>query len=926
MEEKVETIWGVSYETSIGGRSEGSTDDGTHTFKKLRMDFSCSSMQTTSDAFSIADIDKENNMIPPVDDEHRNFLAPRAASAERQKGSLDSMNNFETSSSYSTSSSGSLDNLTVHLNPGEKKRVTKFGTDNLNITTHMAHMDISLPIVDDRMVLSPRKTMFNHAQFSIGLQDKVLVKKSEATKENVFVDCSIDMTLESGEASLLNQQHTNAQQKGAHSSRTTIFGSLMEQTLMPPARSPARNIRSIEINETLVTADRRDSFFDLEIEETLSQPKASRDSVFDLEVETFPQSKRKSPSFDLHVDESYNNVSAEMDITLPGGVVEQVLPHGDSRKTLFYSEIDETIVTSKPKDVRESIHELEIEEPKPTTIQQPTFEEDADESYASAPMDITLAGFRGRIVAPATRKTFYNGEIDETLVSNRRESRDITLAGPSDRIVPPSRNTRQTIYNSEIDETLVNDRRQSRFDVQDEEPSSHPEEINVSMEVNETRMHNSSLPDLEETSVGNNSMTSMILEGPEGPSSTSKLPSRSRDTIYNDDLSFTCTPAVLETLRREAQLMNCTKISDGGLLETTNELAEKADRLLRDPMATGSTGNLFEKSIQEDDSMTEAACPLRRIASEMYDRAMSSSFTSSDGPWKSTSFNEDSKSISMDVIAALATAPSFRIDDQRYMNASTLELKSEANNDVSINVDPGIATSFNIEDDYRQLIDEAAGGLSVEVTEDIGIATAMAPWRPTTFSVLNGSQQLMNVTAADFTAMLEDTSNPCMSEVSGTDNSLVNNTFQVSFGENTSQYQRALQDFVNITIMNSPLDQSTMSPRPTGGPVKIKPVKLEAPVDYRARMEDFMTTLKKKEVEPPKTDMDEYLEKLNIQPITIKMPEIFQPDYFEKRLAAQRENLARERREQKAQEEALKKSQQPEIPLQSFLIKNKIAW
>jgi hypothetical protein len=180
-------------------------------------------------------------------------------------------------------------------------------------------------------------------------------------------------------------------------------------------------------------------------------------------------------------------------------------------------------------------------------------------------------------------------------------------------------------------------------------------------------------------------------------------------------------------------------------------------------------------------------------------------------------------------------------------------------------------------------------------------------------------RKLMNITDAEIISLIDDESNPCLSE---TGNSNINHS---SYGASNSSYQNALKEFVNITIMNSPFNMSSLTPISTS-PVQAIDREIAPAIDYCAKLDDLLMKLEQKDTPPPRLAIDDYLEKLNIQPVIIPYYPQMEPDYLMRKIAESKERILREAAERKVKREQHKASQLPLIPPYEFLLKNKLEW
>lgn len=188
--------------------------------------------------------------------------------------------------------------------------------------------------------------------------------------------------------------------------------------------------------------------------------------------------------------------------------------------------------------------------------------------------------------------------------------------------------------------------------------------------------------------------------------------------------------------------------------------------------------------------------------------------------------------------------------------------------------------------------------------------------------VVVAKKSFMNITETEFSRYLEDESNPCIENVSSVGSSRRSSV-------NSSQYRRALQEYVNITLNQSMMNtiqsnNTTISNESPTVPAAFKAQLLETPVDYASKFQSLMVKIEKNDSKPQKSDLDEFLEKLNIEPVKIPNFPSLEPGFLEREAAKAKETVEKfliERTEQKQREA---KAQLPEIPSYSFLIKNKL--
>lgn len=143
------------------------------------------------------------------------------------------------SSSNNSSNGSSLDNnLTVAYSEEEKKRLKKYGTDNLNISN--MQLENSLLPLDEKRVLSPRKTLYYHenSNFSVSLRDKVLQKPSEVDRGSILMNISGDNT----SAMILDDEVTRIKTR-----KTIINNDEMNLTLRNDSKPQTVGLSSVSL-------------------------------------------------------------------------------------------------------------------------------------------------------------------------------------------------------------------------------------------------------------------------------------------------------------------------------------------------------------------------------------------------------------------------------------------------------------------------------------------------------------------------------------------------------------------------------------------------------------------------------------------------------------------------------------------------------
>lgn len=180
-------------------------------------------------------------------------------------------------------------------------------------------------------------------------------------------------------------------------------------------------------------------------------------------------------------------------------------------------------------------------------------------------------------------------------------------------------------------------------------------------------------------------------------------------------------------------------------------------------------------------------------------------------------------------------------------------------------------------------------------------------------------KRFLNITDAEFRSFIDDESNPCLSETGDTHRNQTPSTSNL----NTS-YQNALHDFINMTIMDSPLHTTVPLIPNLQIRERLATGNDSPPIDYCAQLDDLVAKLETNDKIQPRLPIDEYLEKLNIKPVTIKYMPQMEPTYLSKcfeaaRIKAEKNRVARILAEKN-------NPQYPEIPSETFLIENLLKW
>lgn len=186
-----------------------------------------------------------------------------------------------------------------------------------------------------------------------------------------------------------------------------------------------------------------------------------------------------------------------------------------------------------------------------------------------------------------------------------------------------------------------------------------------------------------------------------------------------------------------------------------------------------------------------------------------------------------------------------------------------------------------------------------------------------------GKKNFANITETEFSSFLENESDPCMQEVSVEISSRRSSM-------NTTQYRNALQEYVNKTLsqsmINATICNTTITNDSPTVPAVFTSQLLETPVDYGAKFQSLVMKLEKKENKPQKSEIDEFLEKLNIEPVKIPSFHSLEPGFLEREAVKTKEKVATFLNERRERHQREAKVQLPEIPSYNFLIRNRLEW
>ena len=537
-------------------RSEGS-GDGSQTSKKLSFDFSSSNIQMS---LATTEAEKENFIISTFEDIED--------VGGRQTNSL--------SNSTPNSSSSGIENMTVEFNAEEKRRIKKYGTDNLNIT-NMQFESVA--------VLSPRKTIFfnENANISVCVSDKVLMKPPEPRTSTVQNSSDLSVQIEPKESELFRSTRKTTH-KPSEMDLTLEFGpkqlpkpSIFKEPKPPKIEQIIADNSAMVMSSPPIKPPKLDDqklavedFIDFMVTDTPTKnlchnmcatkkhritpiqnpaPKIifsatksqwsnrpdlktrldSKDSFKDTERLVTPASQQKVKESEINFVDNF--MELEFD--------------GESRKTEHVpASLEETLVDKKKSQ---------------SNVRQTLFEKDISIDEPAA--------------RPSPRKTLFESEMEES------------VAQEAQLTSKESTNTlRKTIYEGDMEESIAQDR-------QEQQQKSF---FNLSH---------------EETRGATKSMTLVRIKDLVAHEKSSSSPNITQGSGHKSGAqsSVSCNFEDLELHKEGSVFMNFTNINDDtDISETTTELAAKAARLLKDPMATtASTSNLFSRSFHQESGTEE---------------------------------------------------------------------------------------------------------------------------------------------------------------------------------------------------------------------------------------------------------------------------------------------------------------------------------
>ncbi|KAG5681979.1 hypothetical protein PVAND_011378 [Polypedilum vanderplanki] len=114
--------------------------------------------------------------------------------------------------------------------------------------------------------------------------------------------------------------------------------------------------------------------------------------------------------------------------------------------------------------------------------------------------------------------------------------------------------------------------------------------------------------------------------------------------------------------------------------------------------------------------------------------------------------------------------------------------------------------------------------------------------------------------------MIDDESNPCLDSLDNQE------MLQRVSSEHSAMviYEHAVEDFVNLTIVESPLNNTFSQSRMSQSNIQRRQSRIPSPVNNLISMFDNLTrSLKKKDSPKPRLEIDDYLEKMKIGQVKI---------------------------------------------------------
>jgi hypothetical protein len=171
------------------------------------------------------------------------------------------------------------------------------------------------------------------------------------------------------------------------------------------------------------------------------------------------------------------------------------------------------------------------------------------------------------------------------------------------------------------------------------------------------------------------------------------------------------------------------------------------------------------------------------------------------------------------------------------------------------------------------------------------------------------SNRWHDITDKEMVAMIDDESNPCLNSVENSE-------------PRVQTFESAMEDFVNLTIAESPLNNTTFMRRRSLLQKSLRrQSRVPSPVkDYGTMFDNLTADLKKKDTPKPRLEIDDYLDKLQIGHVKIPRYQLNDSNYFSQKV---REIIDAPRESSKLNGN-LEVAQFPLIPSAKFLMENLI--
>lgn len=205
--------------------------------------------------------------------------------------------------------------------------------------------------------------------------------------------------------------------------------------------------------------------------------------------------------------------------------------------------------------------------------------------------------------------------------------------------------------------------------------------------------------------------------------------------------------------------------------------------------------------------------------------------------------------------------------------------------------------------------------MDVSVTKEPEMSDNSPDGRRKTFTVKRESLRWHDITDSHLMNMIENESIP---HIHDTDSLSVEN---VQLSQHVSKHEEAIEDFMNLTIRASPLNQSIpvdMNKRASRRQSRaLSPIR-----DYENDLENFIQDLKKKDAPKPRIEIDKYLEEMKIEPIKIPSYPQNQEGYLEARINELLQQSQKRREDRIKLKQAIEDLQFPKIPSKMFLFRN----